>query len=306
MKERNLWTALGLFGAACLALGLSGAAEGGAEALLAFPFAQIGQGLRWLSLSGPVGDLAAWTLYLLLSLLPCLWLAVRVVKKRAKAEDALLGLAACLLLVVLYRMVNPAGLPAMLGSAAAWMGKAFLGLSVWSVLCCYGVLRRRRAALEGDPARLSRWLLRLVYVVMAAFVADICGVRLPAFFRAVSPEDLFPLLTLAAGVIPDVYALCTARWAARLLECLGEGRYTGEAVAAAGRLAGWCGRALAAAALCQLGHNLLQLLFAPTLSAMDLSVQLPLLGVVFLLAALLLARLVARGYRLQQDNDLFI
>ena len=64
--------------------------------------------------------------------------------------------------------------------------------------------------------------------------------------------------------------------------------------------------ALAAAALCQLGHNLLQLLFAPTLSAMDLSVQLPLLGVVFLLAALLLARLVARGYRLQQDNDLFI
>ena len=134
MKERNLWTALGLFGAACLALGLSGAAEGGAEALRAFPFAQIGQGLRWLSLSGPVGDLAAWMLYLLLSLLPCLWLAVRVVKRRAKAEDALLGLAACLLLVVLYRMVNPAGLPAMLGSAAAWMGKAFLGLSVWSVL----------------------------------------------------------------------------------------------------------------------------------------------------------------------------
>lgn len=306
MKERNLWTALGLFGAACLALGLSGAVEGGAEALLAFPFAQIGQGLRWLSLSGPVGDLAAWTLYLLLSLLPCLWLAVRVMKKRAKAEDALLGLAACLLLVVLYRMVNPAGLPAMLGSAGALMGKAFLGLSVWSVLCCYGVLRLRRAALEGDPARLSRWLLRLVYVVMAAFVADICGVRLPAFFRAVSPEDLFPLLTLAAGVIPDAYALCTARWAARLLECLGEGRYTGEAVAAAGRLAGWCGRALAAAALCQLGHNLLQLLFATTLSAMDLSVQLPLLGVVFLLAALLLARLVARGYRLQQDNDLFI
>ena len=80
MKERNLWTALGLFGAACLALGLSGAAEGGAEALLAFPFAQIGQGLRWLSLSGPGGDLAAWMLYLLLSLLPCLWLAVRVVK----------------------------------------------------------------------------------------------------------------------------------------------------------------------------------------------------------------------------------
>ena len=117
MKERNLWTALGLFGAACLALGLSGAVEGGAEALLAFPFAQIGQGLRWLSLSGPVGDLAAWTMYLLLSLLPCLWLAVRVMKKRAKAEDALLGLAACLLLVVLYRMVNPAGLPAMLGSA---------------------------------------------------------------------------------------------------------------------------------------------------------------------------------------------
>lgn len=57
MIERNLWTALGLFGAACLALGLSGAAEGGAEALLAFPFAQIGQGLRWLSLSGPVGIL---------------------------------------------------------------------------------------------------------------------------------------------------------------------------------------------------------------------------------------------------------
>ena len=161
---------------------------------------------------------------------------------------------------------------------------------------CKGIKGKAEVQDRPGVTRENRWFT----IGNGLELLDTPGVLWPKF----EDKRVGERLAFTGAVKDDI--LDREHLAARLLECLGEGRYTGEAVAAAGRLAGWCGRALAAAALCQLGHNLLQLLFAPTLSAMDLSVQLPLLGVVFLLAALLLARLVARGYRLQQDNDLFI
>ena len=43
---------------------------GGVASLMSFPFAPLGQGLRWLSLSGGAGNVLAILLYIILSLLP--------------------------------------------------------------------------------------------------------------------------------------------------------------------------------------------------------------------------------------------
>ena len=59
-------------------------------------------------------------------------------------------------------------------------------------------------------------------------------------------------------------------------------------------------------AVTQLLYNLMQVLGASVIGDVNLSLNLPVFQLVFLLAALLLSRLLVHGQQLQQDNDLFI
>ena len=71
MKERHLFTLLSVEAAACaLFCILQRSLSGLFSTLIAFPFEQIGAGLRVLSLSGAVGNVVAIILYMLLGLIP--------------------------------------------------------------------------------------------------------------------------------------------------------------------------------------------------------------------------------------------
>jgi len=67
-----------------------------------------------------------------------------------------------------------------------------------------------------------------------------------------------------------------------------------------------CTAALITAVLLSIGVNLLTLLLAGSLRVLNISVQIPVLSVTFVLAALLLTRLVAENKQLKDDNDLYI
>ena len=269
---------------------------------IAFPFSQMGAGLRQLSLSGQGGNIAAWSIYLILGLLPVGLLVWRIWKRRAGAEDALLPLISLFLLWGLYLMINPGGMARVLGKAAM-AGKMLFGACIWSAVCCYAVLRLRAAAEKDRP---QRWLRRLVYAVMAVSALHLGASVLGDFFKAVSLQNLFPVATLCVKSIPAVLGLKTAMAALELLTALEQGRYSREAVTAAKTLSHWCARSLTATALAELAYHLLQLLLAPALAHVNISVNLPLSSLVFFCAVLLLAQLIARGSQLQDDNDLFI
>jgi len=64
---------------------------------LAVPFAQIGLGLRMLSLSGTAGNIAALILYFVLSLFPIILLPVICRRRRLAPEDGLLAVLSVLL-----------------------------------------------------------------------------------------------------------------------------------------------------------------------------------------------------------------
>ena len=77
MKERHLFTLLSVEAAACVLFCiLQRSLSGLFSTLIAFPFEQIGAGLRILSLSGAVGNVIAIILYMLLGLIPAgIWFA---------------------------------------------------------------------------------------------------------------------------------------------------------------------------------------------------------------------------------------
>lgn len=73
MKEKHLFTLLSVEAAACVLFCiLQRSASALFTTIAAFPFEQMGVGLRILSLSGAVGNGAAILLYLVISLIPAI------------------------------------------------------------------------------------------------------------------------------------------------------------------------------------------------------------------------------------------
>lgn len=303
MKKRSFWISLAPVAAVCLALGLW---EGGeARLLLEFPFRPIADLLRKLSLSGGVGNVLAWMLFFALSLWPLVWLAARARAKRLGPEDILLPLLCGTLLTAFYQMINPGELLPMFGSMAA-LGRPLLAMAVWTTLCCYLTLRLLRGAANCQPKALTRWISGLTWAVAALLVGGLFGKDVPACVESWRSGNFFAIITLLAAAVPTVFSVRTTRAAGGLLEALTHGQYSGQAVDAAERLSEVCKTALTVTAVTQLFYNLLQVLAASAIGDVNVKLSLPVPELAFLLAVLLLSRLLAYGRQLQEDNDLFI
>ncbi len=324
MKYKRLIILLVLEAAACIVFRAVNASLSGAfSAAMAFPFEQIGIGLRALALTGRAGGAAALTLYAALCLLP-VWFLLRASRKRKlRAEDTLLGLLSALLFAVLYLMTNPGRLGGLFGGAeeaALAVGKAVLGGTVYSVLAGYLILRALRLFLESGLQTLQRYMGIMLGVLSAVFIllifADSFGALLDSFASLRSQntgsEDtlgmsyVFLVLKFLVDALPWALDIITVFIALELLSAMHEDRYSEETVRAAEKLSRWCVRALAAVILSNIGLNVLQLVFARALRMIDSSVSIPVVSVAFVLAVLLLTRIVAENRRLKSDNDLFI
>ncbi len=316
MRQKLSYMFLAAEGVCCLALYAARSAFASwFTAAMAFPFEQIGLLLRQLSLSGRGGNAAAVVLYLLLGLLPALALPILRRKRKLKPEDSLLAVTSATLLVVLYLLVNPGLLGTWLGETGPVMGKAMLGGAVYGLLCAYAVLRILRLLSAADVPHLRRYGRALLWILNALFVylafGASFGTLLDSFEKLRTGNTggglgltcVFLVLQYLVDALPYVLDVWVAFSALDLLT--GE-LYSEPAVKAAETLARRCGRALTWTVLSNGCFNLLQLLFARKLRVISGTVQLPVLSVAFVLAALLLARLLRENKRLKDDNDLFV
>lgn len=326
MKRNRSIALLALEAALCVAFCLAKASLSLADAFavaIAFPFEQIGAGLRALSLSGRFGNTAALLIYLALGTLPAGFLFYAARKRRLRAEDGLLVLLSALLFAVLYLMANPGKINALFSlptDSGLAVGKAVLGAAVYSVLAGYAILRVLRLSFESDTNRLYRLLRALLTLLNALFVWAIFGVGfgnlLDAFssLRAANAGTeaglgmtyAFAVLKFLADAAPYALDIATIFIIMKLLYEMAADRYSEAAVAAAQKLSVWCAKALVAIVLTNIGFNVLQLAFAGALRNIDSTLNLPVISILFVLAALLFARIAAENQALKQDSDLII
>ena len=114
--------------------------------IFTFPFGQIGEALRALSLASSAGNIAAMIIYLLISILPVLYLVDRVArqKKEPDAIDILLIMMSVMLFIMMYLMVNPGYVNSNLYGAMPGKGGA-LAMTFWSMVVGYAVLKCMKA-----------------------------------------------------------------------------------------------------------------------------------------------------------------
>ena len=116
----------------------------------------------------------------------------------------------------------------------------------------------------------------------------------------------FLVLTyLAAAVEKGLCAWVLYRGAA-LLEELERDPFGAGCVAAAERVSRSCRDCLTVMSLTALALNIAQILLAPLLQNISVSVSIPVLGMAVCFALLSVTRLLVRGKELKDDNDLFV
>lgn len=291
--------------------------------LMAFPFEALGYSLRQLSLSGSMGNVAAIVIYVGCSLIPVYFLLWICLKKKFYPEDALLAVLSILLLVVMYLMINPGLIQKFFGIAvgsSTEFGKAFLGGMVYSVLTGYVVLKVLRLFFGAESQRLQSYLRVLLGALNMLLVYMIFGGCYGSFLESVEQVKetntgteaglgmtyFFLFLQLLINALPYVLDIFIVLALQKLLDQLVLGAYTEESVNAADKLSKACGFSLMITTLSSVGFNLLQLLMSKDLRVINGTVQVPLLSIVLVLAALLAAQLVKEGKKLKDDNDMFI
>lgn len=277
------------------------------------PFDWAGESLRSLSLSGFIGNLAAWVVTLLISALPLLLLR----KSRTRGwEDALPILAVPVLFMGIFYMVNPtwlnvpltgmiplSGLPTALSLAAGW--------------CILKWLRGLETAPDESLSATFRLLFRVCAVLLVAGavfgqLSDLLtrwnGVK--AGNTAVPDSiglTLAVLVLLAAlRLIPDFLAGATLLWGGELAQALSGGNFDENGVELSKTTADSSRRAAQASVAVSAAANLLQLVLMGRLHDMTFKLEIPLLSLALSAGLFLVCRLLQRGRELQEDSDSII
>lgn len=319
MKRRLFKIALAAEAILCVLFTLIQAPVGNAILnLMAFPFAQIAQGLRALSLSGGVGNALALLFYLALCLLPIGALLILRRKRALVPEDWLLFALTVLLFPAEYLMINPGNLSGIFQSIP--VSNIVLGGTIYSIIIAYVILRILRLFRTSGIAHLQRYFaillglsnVVLVYLIFGAGVSDLVASIKTLQQGNVGNESLlgasyvFAVLQFLVNALPYVFDMLVVFAGIRLLRELAEDRFSADAVRMANDLSRLCGVALKSSILAIAGMNLLQLVFAKYLFNINTIAQIPLFSIAFVLSALLLSRLIAENKRLKEDNESII
>lgn len=283
------------------------------SSMLAFPFEQIADGLRFLSQIGRIGNGLAIALWVGVSLIPTI-LALKMERSRETAKERIvLFLLSAVMMLALYGMVNP-GLfrPALLDGQKEFipMMKAMLGVTIWSVIVLCVIFRLLRMFIGEDTNKLMQYLKVLLYLLCIFFTAVIfaaCSSELIAYLKDAqgSLAVVFSVIRFLVLSVPYAFDVVITMAAIALLNAALSKEQSGM-VESAEKLSRICCMVLGITTASTAGFNLLQIALMRHLPNIAVNVDVPVVSIAFTLIVLLVSRLLIENKRLRDDHELFI
>ncbi|MBR5489828.1 MAG: hypothetical protein IKV79_01000 [Oscillospiraceae bacterium] len=321
MNTKKFYISLAVFGLLCaVSAALPGTYSGIFALISAFPFSLIALGLRALSLSGNGGNILAIILYIIVCLLPG-GVLLYLRRKALKKEDILIGVFTAMMFAAIYYMINPALLSRNYGSEFYPLLKSALGGCCWCIAVCWVVFKLVGKLRSADKSGVQR-LFKICLGVLAFFFAalafggaagEISGgwENLKAANTALSERELLPTLIFCSvkaiiNALPYALDAIVAVKGMELISAMEADTYSSIAVEKAEAISVFSILSLKVTLLAVLIFNILQIIFIKKLLVVDVELVLPLLSIAFMLASVLLSRLVRENKELKDDNDMFI
>ncbi len=288
---------------------------------MAFPFEQIGIGLRMLSFSGDIGNIAAVILYLCLCLLPVFYFIFRTMKHKTHIEDALLILLSILLFAVIYMMINPSDIAKHFGTKEfISMNKSLLGLVVYSVIIGYFIFRALRMIMYSTTKSMLNSLNILLsvicigltfYIFCSGFwyfllALDYLSTGYAVIEQGLSISYIFLVLQYIINILPYVLNIVIIIPGFELIEELKDNPYGEKVGISAKKISNLCKISIIVIILTQIILNLFQLILGLNLRFSNYTLSIPLPSVVFVLVAMILSRYFEETKKIKDDSDMII
>ena len=302
--------------------------------ILLLPLTLIGDGLRALSLSSVIGNIASFIFYVILSLLPLSVLLIHIVKgkKLLKADFFLVFISACTF-AVLYLFINPQLIPALFNSYMSAdkslldSGKMLIAVaysSIWAVFLAHWLLRAYR------KDNLISNIEKLLYAFAVICIVSVCYTDFSELIAQISKgyaastsqlnnamfgissgtapaADIFlALIRFAAGVLPTLLLMKVFLPAEKLLQSLRTDPHAQENTGLAAQIVSGAKTSIYFFVGCTAINNVLQLLLAKYASNIDVNLYFPIDQLILALSMLLLANFLAGDHKLYKENQLFI
>lgn len=254
--------------------------------------------LLWeLAMTGEGWRIFAIVLYVLFCLIPALVLLLLSRRRKPYREDWLLLLMSAALFIFIGRALS-----------SHWdIYSTFAQMGLLSVLVAWLVLRLLRYFNASDDARLVK-LARIAVVLLGLLFGFVAGWTLIGMAAGLLAGFQFSLLADGlSGAATVVILIFGCLLALRLINTLGpDGRITDETVDEAEGFYRYSAKALASIVLISMGADLAKLLLIELSNDNNVNVSLPILPLIFCLAALIVSRFIAAHKQLRDDNDLFV
>lgn len=297
------------------------------KAIMGFPFRQIGEGLRWMSLQGGGWDAIAWILYVGISIVPIVYLFYKAKHKQSVRgiESMLLVLISLGLFAVIYIMINPG----ILSEKYQLLGGTEFCVSLWSGIVIYIVLVITRSVKNANAEMLLHHMriglivlgvLLLLFSIMGIFtellpaIADMRkGNRSPIddLSWEIGKADPLETSSLAMWVvylikqISVIAEIIVIRYAIKLIDAIKRNRYSEETITSAKELGDICLKSAIVIAVIPLVINLLQL-WCSDLYVLSYQYTIPIVSILMIIGIYLLAHYFAVDKEIKEENDMFI
>lgn len=283
------------------------------SSMMAFPFEQIAEGLRLLSKAGPVGNGISVALWFGISAIPAITALRYQGDKETLLERISLFVLSGAIFMALYGMINPLFFrPANSENISEYIKliKAIFGVSVWAVVVLFVTLRLIRLFRQGNKEQLLKYMRTILFTLCFLFTADasvlLANDLVSLLVSAQTSIDrIFGVFCLAAKLTPTLFNIAILLQVLNLLGIAAKDEQD-EIVKAAKQVSNVCCAALGVMTAVTALSNIVQIIAMRWLSSVAVSVDIPVISIVFVAMILLFSQLLIENKRLRDDNSLFI
>lgn len=255
--------------------------------------------LREMSLSGPLGNLIAWIIYLTVSFMPCFIFVIMFKKRLLTRIDYGLLVISLVLLGGLYHLINPDDIPLVSQLAISSLFEA--------LVIGYIIIRIVTIAANAHVNRISGYLKIAFSIISFVFSFIFYFESMPLF--GTSPFEGMAFLTFVINLLDLSLFLLIAyimERIAKVFQIYQIDPYNHEIPVLLKKIDHLSVRALIYIVSVQIFIQLLYLVFGTLVNDADLALNLPLIPLIMILIGLFLAKIFEENFHLKEDNDLLI
>ncbi len=278
---------------------------------MGFIFEYAGQGLRWLSLSGDMGNTCAIILYSLFCLIPAIVLGGLVVKKKAKLVDGMLILLSGSLFFVMYYFINSALFVNAAGISDT-MGKMALSTVFYSILVAYLVIKFVLMYQNVEMDRFYRGFVILLAAMLVMFLAG-AVIGIAEFIKSLTEnsEDTVFLQLVVSGrhlktIIPMVLNVVIILNIYRVAKLFKEKGFAQVTVASVEGLTRLCTYSLIIIVLFGMVYNIVQICLFDKLHNVSVINSIPIDNVLLVFTTYIVGKYIALTKKIKDENEMFV